>query len=160
MTRKKKNSLPVLLALTGLLFIGGGAAIFLYQPTPAQAITVNAQPISAEQLALGEQMYNANCAVCHGVDGAGQPNWKIPNENGIYPAPPHDGEGHTWHHADDLLLEIIAEGGGAFSPTSGMPGYKDLLTEAEMVAVLAYIKTFWGPEEVEFQSQVMQNSQN
>jgi mono/diheme cytochrome c family protein len=160
MARKKKSPLPVLLVLTALLLIGGGAAILLYRPTPAQAITVNAQPVSAEQLALGEQLYNANCATCHGVEGEGQPNWKEPNDNGVYPAPPHDGEGHTWHHADDLLLDIIANGGGEFSPNSGMPGYKEVLTEAEMVAVLAYIKTFWGPQEMDFQNQVMQNSQN
>ena len=154
----KKSSLPILLALTVLL-ITGAAAILIYRPTPAQAITVNAQPISTGQLALGEQMYNVYCAACHGIKGEGQPNWKTPNENGVYPAPPHNNDGHTWHHADDLLLEIIAKG-GAFSPTSGMPGFKDMLTEEEMVAILAYIKTFWGREQLGFQNQVMQNSQN
>jgi mono/diheme cytochrome c family protein len=157
--QKRQKSLFWVLAFTTLLFIGGGVAIFLYRPMPAQAITVNAQPVSAGQLALGEQLYNINCAACHGIRGEGQPNWKTPNENGIYPAPPHDSEGHTWHHADDLLLEIMAKG-GAFSPTSGMPGFKGVLTDEEMVAVLAYIKTFWGPEQTGFQNQVMQNSQN
>ncbi len=151
MARKKKNHLLLIIVLSALLLIGGGALVLLNRPSPARAITVNAQPISAEQLALGEQVYNANCAECHGVDGEGQPNWKSPDENGVYPAPPHNSDGHTWHHADELLLEIIAEGGSKFSPTSGMPGYKDLLTEEEMFAVLAYIKTFWGLEEFEFQ---------
>lgn len=160
MARKKRNSLPLLLALTALLLIGGGAMIVLYQPAPAQAITINARPVTAEQLALGEQLYNANCAACHGDNGEGQPNWKIPDENGVYPAPPHNSAGHTWHHADDLLLEIITEGGTTFSPNSGMPAYKEVLTEAEMVAVLAYIKTFWGPEQLDFQNQVMQTPQN
>jgi mono/diheme cytochrome c family protein len=152
--RKKKSRLPVLLMLTALLLIGGVAGILLYRPTPAQAITVNTKPVSAEQLALGEQVYKANCAACHGVNGEGQSNWKSPGDDGVYPAPPHDSAGHTWHHPDGLLLEIIAEGGGMFSPTSGMPGYKDVLTPDEMVAVLAYIKTFWGPEEIQFQRQV------
>ena len=156
----KKNSLSILLALAALLFIGGGAMIMFYRTTPAQTITVNAQPVSTEQIALGKQVYNANCATCHGINAEGQPNWKIPDENGVFPAPPHNSEGHTWHHADDLLLEIITDGGGTFSPTSGMPGYKDVLTEEEMVTVLAYIKTFWGAEEMGFQNQMMQNSQN
>lgn len=160
MKQKRESSLFWLLAFTALLLIGGGAAIFMVRSTPDQAITVNTQPVSAQQLALGEQLYNANCAACHGIKGEGQPNWKTPNENGVYPAPPHNSDGHTWHHADDLLLEIMAEGGGAYSPTSGMPGFKEVLTAEEMVAVLAYIKTFWGPEQMEFQNQVTQNLQN
>lgn len=160
MIQKRKQSLIWLLAFTALLIIGGGAAIFMVRSTPAQAITVNAQPVSAQQLAMGEQLYNTNCAACHGIRGEGQPNWKTPNEKGVYPAPPHNSDGHTWHHADDLLLEIIAKGGGAFSPTSNMPGFKDVLTDEEMVAVLAYIKTFWGSEQIEFQNRVTQNQQN
>ncbi len=160
MVRMQKSPLSMLLATIALLLIGGGTAILLYQPAPAQAITVNARPVTAEQLAQGEQVYNVNCAACHGVKGEGQPNWKVPNENGVYPAPPHNSEGHTWHHADDLLLEIIANGGGEYSPKSGMPGFTGVLTNQEMVAVLAYIKTFWGPEQMEFQNQVMQNPQN
>ena len=155
----KKKTLFNLLALIALLLIGGGAAVLLYQPVPAQAITVNDQPISAGQIMLGKQVYNANCATCHGTNAEGQPNWKTSDENGAFPAPPHNSEGHTWHHNDDFLLEIIANGGSAFSPNREMPGYKDVLTNEEMVAVLAYIKTFWGPEQMEFQNQMTQNSQ-
>jgi hypothetical protein len=39
---------------------------------------------------------------------------------------------------------IIADGGGAFSLNSGMPGFNTALTGTEIVAVPAYIKTFWG----------------
>ena len=105
-------------------------------------------------LRLGKEIYDANCASCHGVDGQGQPNWKTPDENGKRPAPPHDSSGHTWHHADSLLLEIIADGSSV--PGSAMIGYKDLLSQEEMEASLAYIKTFWGEEEREFQHKVSQ----
>ncbi|MBI3941766.1 MAG: cytochrome c [Chloroflexi bacterium] len=37
----------------------------------------------------GQVLYQQYCASCHGVRGEGQPNWKIPKEDGIYPAPPH-----------------------------------------------------------------------
>ncbi|RLT39622.1 MAG: cytochrome c, partial [Chloroflexi bacterium] len=49
-------------------------------------------------------------------------------------------------------LEIIAKGGGL--PNSAMPAYADILTPDEVVAVLDYIKTFWGRQEREFQAQV------
>jgi mono/diheme cytochrome c family protein len=68
------------------------------------------------------------------------------------PAPPHDSSGHTWHHADPQLLEIIAQGGSM--PNSKMPAYADVLSPAEMEAVLAYIKTFWGEREQQYQEQV------
>jgi mono/diheme cytochrome c family protein len=103
------------------------------------------------QLATGKRLYEANCAACHGVKGEGQPNWKVPVK-GIYPAPPHDSSGHTWHHPDQQLLEIIARGTGM--PNSPMPAYGETLAESERAAVLEYIKTFWGIREQEFQAQI------
>lgn len=102
----------------------------------------------------GEALYLQYCAECHGEQGEGQPNWRVPNESGVYPAPPHDSSGHTWHHPDELLLQIIAEGGSM--PTTGMPAFGDKLSRAEMEAILAYIKTFWGPQERAFQQEVTQ----
>lgn len=110
-------------------------------------------PTDPSQLATGKRVYDANCAACHGINGEGQPNWKVP-VNGVFPAPPHDGSGHTWHHPDQVLLEVIANGGGM--PNSAMPAYGEILTEEEQVAVLEYIKTFWGKQEIEFQTQVTQ----
>lgn len=104
------------------------------------------------ELVLGQAVYEANCASCHGLQGEGQPNWKEADKNGVRPAPPHDSTGHTWHHSDSLLLEIIAKGSAA--PGSTMIGYEHILSQEEMNASLEYIKTFWGNEEVEFQEQV------
>lgn len=111
-----------------------------------------AASVNPQQLEVGKAIYIANCAACHGSQGEGEPNWKVPDANGIYPAPPHDGSGHTWHHADALLLQVMREGSGM--PKSKMPVYQDILSEAEMEVVLAYIKTFWEAEEVEFQQQM------
>ncbi|GIV76399.1 cytochrome c [Litorilinea aerophila] len=100
----------------------------------------------------GEALYLEYCASCHGERGEGQPNWREPNAQGVYPAPPHDSSGHTWHHPDELLLQIIAQGGGM--PNSAMPAFGDRLSRAEMEAILEHIKGFWGPQERAFQQEV------
>lgn len=99
---------------------------------------------SSPSLAEGRTLYNEQCASCHGVTGAGQPNWQQPLPNGVYLAPPHDDSGHTWHHPDAALLQIINDGGGA--PGSTMPAFADKLTPDEQRAVLAYIKSFWSAD--------------
>ena len=160
----KRNSLqPANTKLVGglvlgviLVGFGVGLAAFNIAGSKAAEITMNGRPVSEAELALGQEVYETQCAACHGLEGEGQPNWKQPNAEGIYPAPPHTSEGHTWHHSDTQLLEIIAAGGSM--PNSAMPGYADILTEEERVAVLAYLKTFWGPRESEFQQKVSQQS--
>lgn len=108
----------------------------------------------SDEVLRGKVLYEQSCAACHGINGEGQPNWKQPNANGVYPAPPHDSTGHTWHHADSLLMDIIADGGTM--PNSQMSGFSETLIEEEMRLILDYIKTFWGGREREFQEQVTQ----
>lgn len=99
-----------------------------------------------ELVALGEGVYKENCASCHGVDLEGQPDWRSRNPDGRLPAPPHDEEGHTWHHPDHLLFEITKFGPATFGGPdyqSDMPGYEDTLSDREIWASLAYIKSRW-----------------
>jgi mono/diheme cytochrome c family protein len=100
----------------------------------------------AEQLALGEEVYTDACASCHGAKLEGQPNWKVRQANGRLPAPPHDDTGHTWHHPDQLLFEMTKQGVEAFGPEgyeSDMPGFADTLSDDQIRAALAYIKSAW-----------------
>jgi mono/diheme cytochrome c family protein len=103
------------------------------------------------EIALGQQIYDQHCAVCHGINLEGEADWKTPNEDGSFRAPPHTAEGHTWHHSDKVLLETIRLGGArlpaSIGATSSMPAYEDILTQAEMTAVLTFIKSTW-PEDI------------
>lgn len=92
-------------------------------------------------LESGQALYIQHCAACHGANLEGQPDWQFPNADGVLPAPPHNREGHTSHHPDAQLLQIIAEGGTTLN--SAMPAFGDTLSEEEMKAILAYIKSFW-----------------
>lgn len=100
-------------------------------------------------LAEGARLYAEHCADCHGADLEGQPDWQAPGPDGIYPAPPHDASGHTWHHSDQLLFDYTKKGGAALMAEqgmafdSGMPGFGDQLSDDQIRSVLAYIKSTW-----------------
>jgi mono/diheme cytochrome c family protein len=102
-------------------------------------------PLDATLIAEGKPLYDAYCAPCHGIDGVGAENWKAANADGSYPPPPHDSTGHTWHHSDRLLVDLIAN--GSDFAQSRMPAFGDRLSTGEIEAILEYIKTWWGPEE-------------
>ena len=118
----------------------------------------------------GQEIFASTCAACHGVKGEGQPNWHKPNEDGSLPAPPLNGDGHTWHHGDGLLYRIVSEGGGFLEVPSvsnfksGMPAFEEQLSHGELVAVITYIKTLWagktsqGLSIVESQALVSENN--
>lgn len=122
--------------LTGLLIIAGvlSAAGFGY--------FVSARSGEAE---AGHALYLANCASCHGAYLEGQPDWMKRLPTGRLPAPPHDETGHTWHHSDKQLFTIVKFGLAAISPgyESDMPAFEGVLTDAQIRAVLEYIKSTW-----------------
>ena len=105
----------------------------------------------------GGELYQANCASCHRADLAGAADWKTPNDDGSYPPPPHDSSGHTWHHPDRVLIEIIRD--GSDFPQSRMPAFGDQLNDTDIEAILAFIKTSWGPQEKAYQNQVTEQDQ-
>jgi mono/diheme cytochrome c family protein len=96
----------------------------------------------------GARLYAEHCAACHGVNLEGQPRWQHRREDGRLPAPPHDASGHTWHHPDAQLVEIIKHGPARLIPgyESDMPGFAGLLTDEEIRAILGFIKASWPPE--------------
>ena len=120
------------------------------EPVTISGVTVPPLPeLDPDQIELGQSIYTQNCASCHGENLEGQENWKQPDADGKLKAPPQDSSGHTWHHPDDLLFSIIANGS---DPTfSNMPAFEQTLTASEMVAVLDFIKNSWEQDEREFQ---------
>ena len=97
----------------------------------------------------GREVYAANCAACHGAAGEGQPEWHVARADGTLPAPPLNGDGHTWHHGDGELYRVVSEGGQvledpALDFKSSMPAFGGQLSHGEMVAVLTYVKSLWG----------------
>lgn len=123
-------------ALAGLAAMG---AWMLYL-SPRAAGTAD-----VETIALGRKVYADHCASCHGVQLEGQPNWRERRADGRLPAPPHDASGHTWHHSGRQLFEITKRGVAGVVPgyKSDMPAYADILSDREIWAVIAFIRSTW-----------------
>ena len=105
-------------------------------------------PDDPTQVAEGRQLYAVHCALCHGSELQGQPDWRQRLPNGRLPAPPHDSSGHTWHHSDAQLIVFTKKGISGIMPgyESDMPGFEMILTDAQIAAVLAFIKASWPPD--------------
>ncbi|HUP15822.1 MAG TPA: cytochrome c, partial [Acidimicrobiia bacterium] len=88
------------------------------------------------------------CQSCHGGITGGEIT-DIP--------PPHNAEGHTWHHPDCQLVDITL-GGLPERPGvpegMAMPAFEERLTVEQIQYVLAFIKTLWTQEQREWQAEV------
>lgn len=112
-------------------------------------------PNLSSQERRGFDLYVANCASCHGG----------PTGGGMMDYPPrHNANGHTWHHPDCELKQIVRDGGDemtemmrrmmAPSNAPTMQAFRDRLGDEEIDAVLAFIKTMWTLEERDAQATV------
>lgn len=114
------------------------------------SITYDGNVVNANAIKEGELLYGQYCAACHGASGQGQfpeaPN--MPDATGRYGAPPHNPDGHTWHHDDALLLRYVRDGGmgdpDSFYP---MPAFGSQLTDQQIISIIGYIKTLWTDEQ-------------
>ncbi len=82
--------------------------------------------------------------------------------------PPHNANGYSWHHSDCLLKDVILSGPGELSEwmrrmmgtpeeTPRMRAFKSRLSDDEVESILACTKTWWAPEQREWQATVTEN---
>lgn len=142
-----------ILAVGLLLLLLVSALTTFGTPQPVVINGMAAPPLptlNPAAVAEGERLYAHYCASCHGANLEGAPDWKTPLSDGSLPPPPQDSSGHTWHHADSLLLTIIREGGDP-AENLRMPAFGDRLSDDEIRAILTFFKSRWGEEERTFQ---------
>ncbi|HUB86911.1 MAG TPA: cytochrome c [Verrucomicrobiae bacterium] len=116
----------------------------IYAPYQSAEELENYQPKSgaAEMLAQGKKSYDLICAACHGPNGEGKPGQ----------APPLAGS--EWVNAKGFkrIVEIPQLGlngpvtvkGQNLDFPSGMPPMGAQLSDADLAAVLTYIRASWG----------------
>jgi mono/diheme cytochrome c family protein len=120
------------LLLFALLFLGGSRS-----DVSAQTLHY-AKPPNAEN---GQRVYNAGCIACHGADGKG-----APESSTVFKRP------DTWPDFSDCAgttpepngnwKAAIVHGGPSRGLSQIMPAFGDLLTDAQINDVMAYMRTF------------------
>ncbi|HEX8087513.1 MAG TPA: c-type cytochrome [Blastocatellia bacterium] len=117
MNRERLTKLPVVSAAV--------AAILL----ALLSHSANGVSVPAASAADGTTLFGAKCALCHGKNGAGLPNWKAKGQPDFTNA--------DWQksHSDAQIVEAVKNGKGKF-----MPAFKAKLSDDEIAAVVARVR--------------------
>lgn len=90
--------------------------------------------LTDSRVPAGEKIYARNCASCHGP---------VQGPVVLAAAPVHGDAGYTWHHPDRLLHQWVLDRPPL---ATVMPAFRGVLTDEEVLEVLAYIKSTWLPK--------------
>jgi mono/diheme cytochrome c family protein len=86
-------------------------------------------PTTAESIALGADLFSANCSRCHGPEGQGTPR-----------APALNVKSFLTDTSDQAIQQIVTQG----VPGTAMPTWGDRMTEADIQAIVGFIRQ-WEP---------------
>ena len=116
------------LAITVIGGFAGGLAWLLDTPRP---------PAGAPR---AQRLFYGFCASCHGVDGRG--SWRAV----LFLIRPGDltDAGRMRPHSDRYLFDLIKHGGAPIG-RPGMPGFGFNLSDADVEALVAYVRTLPRP---------------
>jgi len=135
----------------GLLRVRGAALRALFLSTVmllgAAACGGGSSATITQEAARGRVLYEQTCSSCHGNAATGA---------GATPtAANHGPAGHTWHHADGQLIDIIM--GRLDYPGRIMPSFGEVLSEEDAKVIVEYFKINWRPEQRASQKEVSKN---
>ena len=138
----KQGLWPIAIAL---VLLGGCER----EPAPSSTNTATATQLPAVDpspslaaLNRGAQLFQEQCAQCHGPEAQGHPDWQTP---GVVAAPPLNGTGNDWKRSRAELIAVI-QNGAQRDGALVMPAWKGRLSEAEINDLIAWFQALWPPE--------------
>lgn len=104
----------------------------------------NARQYDEKTLAMGDRIFHAYCAECHGNNGEGKPGWQQPGPDGKLLPPPLDNNGRSWRLSSSQIQQFILHG----SPDGrgNMPPWQGKLSDQEISAVAVWITSLWSDQ--------------
>lgn len=120
-------------ALAAFVLACGGRTVAVGQGNPEAAKIRNPVAATPESIAAGKQIYQRNCASCHGTSGEGGPG------NDLIPAAPSLVD-DQWDHGstDGEIFDNVRNG---VAPDFNMVPFKDKLKDEEIWNVVNYVRS-------------------
>ena len=106
------------------------------QPAATSPLNQGRPTVQPYRLPVGGRLFLENCAGCHMPNGAGAV--------GSGPGPELAGNPIVIAPSPDDLLSMVLGGQVAQHAMVAMPAFKMQFTDAEIAAVLSYVRTSWG----------------
>ena len=111
-------------------------------PTPAPAAAPAPAPAATPNASVGESLYAANCASCHGLKGAGDG----PAGVALEPKPARHNDGAYMNAlTNEHLFKVIKEGGPAVGKSPLMAPWGGVLSDAQIWDVIAFVRSLATP---------------
>jgi mono/diheme cytochrome c family protein len=100
-----------------------------------------ASPVRGQEAKqLVDQLYQENCALCHGVSGKGDG----PSGQFLQPKPA-DFSTVLQGKDDAYIAKVINEGGAGVGKSSIMPAYEGAFSDEQIQGLVQYLKGFLSP---------------
>jgi len=133
----RRFRLPTLLAAAGLIaWQAPSLGLLLVEAYPT-SYQLSPTGFTAISIASGQAVFAANCAACHGADGAGDG----PAAAQLHIKPADLTAGHLWEHRDGELYWWISHGIEDPEGGSAMPAFAGSLKPEERWSVIDFIRT-------------------
>ncbi len=95
-------------------------------------------------VARGAALYQQHCALCHGPQAQGHPDWQTPSDGSFAAAPPLDGTGNDWKRSRAELAATIRQGVKRKSDKlEVMPAWKGRLNDRDIEDVINWMQSLW-----------------
>lgn len=136
----RRGKLPLWATPLGLVALGVGVyhvfSVTLVNAYPTTYVR-NPVPYTPGAVARGRELFEANCAACHGLRARGDG----PLAATLNPKPADLTDGHVDDHTDGDLFWWLTHG----FPGSAMPGFGGRLTEEDRWALVNYVRVLRHP---------------
>lgn len=118
------------------------------EPEPPAATPAVAVPLfNPDSLTRGAALYAERCALCHGPQGQGHPDWQTPSNGLFAAAPPLNGTGNDWKRSRAELAGVIRHGVRRQGDNVEiMPAWQGRLDERDIEDVINWMQSLWPAE--------------